>query len=272
MKTVGICTFLRGVVSSKIALAAIAICAAFAARAANYWKGADGADIADAANWDEGLPTAAIGYFNGKAPHGTDYTATLGQDLSLYRLTWGGSSPYLNSMVLDLGGHVLTLTLEATSEQAQPIRIERDNQSVTITNGTLTTSKDSFLLNNYQTLTLGEGLTFNGNIVVVAAQTTPGTGSRIVVKDGAKVNGKLTVQSYQSEAEILVTGADTAVNFGSNKVSFPTADSVSNSTFRVADGATVNSGTGDNFNVATLGTGMTLSVESGAMFKTGDGS
>ena len=76
MKTAGICTKIRGA-SSKTTLAAFAVCAAFAARAANYWKGVDGADLATPANLsDEALPTGATGYFNGRSEHGTDYTAT----------------------------------------------------------------------------------------------------------------------------------------------------------------------------------------------------
>ena len=259
----------RGMKLVHFFLAAFVICAAFAARAANYWKGVDGADLATPENWSESvLPTSAAGYINGRAEHGTDFTATLSGDLSLYQLIWGGNAPIAVSTVLDLGGNTLTLS----TSSARPIRIEEDDQSVTITNGTITfsTSNESAqLLGNNETLTLGEGLTFNGYAALHGA--TARSGNTIVVKDGAKVNGKLDISAYQTDGTILVAGEGTAVAYGTVQFCLPTAISSSNSVFRVADGATVNTGSGQNAQVAHTGaTGMELSVESGATLKTGD--
>lgn len=60
MKTAGICTKIREVTSSKITLAAMAICAAGAARAANQfsnWQTAGGGDMATSGNWSLGETT-----------------------------------------------------------------------------------------------------------------------------------------------------------------------------------------------------------------------
>ena len=251
------------------ALAAISLAATSAMAAANYWKGADGADLAVAANWTESaLPTSDAGYINGRAEHGTDFTATLSGNLSLYQLIWGGNNPVARSTVLDLGGNTLTLTVVSS---ARPIRIEEDDQSVTITNGTVTFSstETALLLGNNETLTLGEGLIFNGYAALNGAAAR--SGNTIVVKDGAKVNGKLDIAAYQTGGTILVTGDGTEVAYGSVQFKLPTATTSSNSVFRVADGATVNTGSGQNAQVANNGeTEMELSVESGATFKTGD--
>lgn len=239
MKTASICTKIRGA-SFKIALAAFAVCVAFAARAVNYWKGVDGADLATPENWSEGtLPTAAVGYFNGRSEHGTDYTATLSADTSLYQLRWGGNVPAAKSTVIDLCGHTLSLTM--TSEA--PIRIEKEGQSVTVTNGVLSfSSQPACVYGSNQTLTLGAGLTFNGDAAMHAP--SPSTNSKIVVHDGAKVKGRIYFLSYQSEGTILVTGAGTEVDFNGGVLQWGTGTtSGTNDSFRVEDGAIVTNAT-----------------------------
>ena len=239
MKTASICTKIRGA-SFKIALAAFAVCAAFAARAVNYWKGVDGADLATPENWSEGtLPTAAVGYFNGRSEHGTDYTATLSADTSLYQLRWGGNVTAAKSTVIDLCGHTLSLTM--TSEA--PIRIEKEGQSVTVTNGVLSfSSQPACVYGSNQTLTLGAGLTFNGDAAMHAP--SPSTNSKIVVHDGAKVKGRIYFLSYQSEGTILVTGAGTEVDFNGGVLQWGTGTtSGTNDSFRVEDGAIVTNAT-----------------------------
>ena len=239
MKTASICTKIRGA-SFKIALAAFAVCAAFAARAVNYWKGVDGADLATPANWsEETLPTATAGYFNGRSEHGTDYTATLSADTSLYQLIWGGSETAAKSTVIDLCGHTLSLTLTG----ARPIRIEKEGQSVTVTNGVLSfSSETAWVLGSNQTLTLGAGLTFNGDAAMHAP--SPSTNSKIVVHDGAKVKGRIYFLSYQSEGTILVTGAGTEVDFNGGVLQWGTGTtSGTNDSFRVEDGAIVTNAT-----------------------------
>lgn len=62
MKTAGICTKIRGVTSSKIAIAAMAICAAGLARAATYYWGNSGTtdgDLANLSNWTTGSNAAS---------------------------------------------------------------------------------------------------------------------------------------------------------------------------------------------------------------------
>lgn len=62
MKSVGICTKIRGVTSSKITLAAMAICAAGLARAATYYWGNSGTtdgDLANLSNWTTGSNAAS---------------------------------------------------------------------------------------------------------------------------------------------------------------------------------------------------------------------
>lgn len=87
MKTAGICTKIRAT-SSKTTLAAFAVCAAFAARADNYWKGVDGADLAAQENWSaSALPASAAGYFkkNGAL---TEYSACLSKDETFFQFYW----------------------------------------------------------------------------------------------------------------------------------------------------------------------------------------
>ena len=259
MKIAGICTEIRGA-SSKIALAAFAVCAAFAARAANYWKGVDGADLATPANWsDEALPTGATGYFNGRSEHGTDYTATLSADTSLYQLIWGGSGTAAKSTDIDLCGHTLSLTLTG----ARPIRIEKEGQSVTVTNGVLSfSSETAWLLGSNQTLTLGAGLTFNGNAATHAAN--PSTNSKIVVHDGAKVKGRIYFGANQSEGTILVTGAGTEIDFNGGVLQMATSNTSStNNSFRVEDGAIVTNATVSIGNNNYRASGATIALSGG---------
>lgn len=222
---------------ARRAAALAALCfAAASASAANYWKGADGADLATAANWsDNALPESAVGYFNGRSEHGADYTATLSADTAFYQFIWGGNAPRPNSTVLNLGGHELTMTVSS----ARPIRLEADKvSSVTVTNGTLvfaSPSEAAWVLGSGQTLAFGEGAIFNGNAALhgSAAQN----GSRIVVRDGAKVNGRLYVGDKQSGAEILVAGAGTKADFGGGALALSSTAASSDNVFRVAGGA-----------------------------------
>ena len=259
MKTASICTKIRGA-SFKIALAAFAVCAAFAARAANYWKGVDGEDLATPANWsDEALPTGATGYFNGRSEHGTDYTATLSADTSLYQLIWGGSGTAAKSTVIDLCGHTLSLT----STTVRPVRIEQDGQSVTVTNGVLSfSSGTAWLLGSNQTLTLGAGLTFNGNAAIHAAN--PSTNSKIVVHDGAKVKGRIYFGANQSEGTILVTGAGSEIDFNGGVLQMATSNTSStNNSFRVEDGAIVTNATVSIGNSNYRASGATIALSGG---------
>ena len=232
--------------------AVVAMClGATSVMAANYWIGADGADLADANNWAEGgsptgahvLPTVAAGYFANKSGL-SQYSMSLSSDLSLYQLYW--FLPNLKT-VLDLGGHTLTLTY--SGDKSHVIRFESDKTGAEsiITNGTLTFSTSSQtirILGSNQTQTFGEGLILNGNAELVSASAQ--SGSRIVVKDGAKVNGRLSIGNYFSNGEVLITGDGTEVNFGgANMVlSSDTATKVSDLTsysnrYYVANGALI---------------------------------
>lgn len=239
MKTVCSCKELKeSVASCKIALLVASAFASSVATAANDWAGVDGADLATPSNWsDNALPTGAPGYFNGRNEHGTDYTVTLSKDESFRQFIWGGSGTAAKSTVIDLCGHTLSLTLTG----ARPIRIEKEGQAVTVTNGVLSfSSETAWLLGSNQTLAFGEGVVFNGNAALHAAGNTPGTGSRIVVKDGAKVNGLLNFSQYQSEGEILVTGEDSVVDFNNaGALVIGGQLSSSNNTYRIEKGASV---------------------------------
>ena len=241
MKTVVTVCGTHALSARLFAVVAMCLGATSAMAAANYWAGADGADLATDANWSENaLPTSAAGYFNGRSEHGTDYTATLSANTSFRQLIWGGNSPMPKSTVLDLCGKTLTLTLSG----ARPIRIENGFQgvSVAITNGTLTFStptETAWALGSNQTLTFGAGLTFNGNAAIHAAGGTPSTNSMIVAKDGAKVNGRLYVNSYQSKGTILIAGDGTEINFGGANMVLASSTTAYSNTCYVADGALV---------------------------------
>ena len=262
MKSAGICMKIRAT-SSKTTLAAFAVCAAFAARADNCWKGLDGADLATPENWSEGtLPTAAAGYFNGRSEHGTDYTATLSADTSLYQLIWGGDKPYASDVTLDLVGRTLTLT----ASSVRPMRLENEKvSSVTITNGTLTfatANETAWVLGSDQTLTLGAGLTFNGNAAIHAA--IPRTNSKIVVHDGAKVKGRIYFGLNQSEGTILVTGEGTEVDFNGGILQMGTSNtSAKNNSFRVEDGAIVTNAAVNIGNANYRASGATIALSGG---------
>ena len=135
------------------------------AAAANYWIGADGADLADANNWEyyisgvaqgtHALPTNEAGYFANKSGL-SQYSMSLSTDLSLQQLYW-----FLGNMktVINLGGHTLSLGGASNAD----IRMNNDGADSTMTNGTLTVADKVWLLGNNQTLTFGEGMTFNGS-------------------------------------------------------------------------------------------------------------
>lgn len=256
--------------------AAVAMClgATSAMAAANYWAGADGADLATDANWSENtLPTTAVGYFNGRSEHGTDYTATLSANASFHQLIWGGAHPVPESTVLDLCGKTLTLTLSG----ARPIRIENGfpGVSVTITNGTLafsTTTETAWALGSNQTLTFGAGLTFNGNAAIHAAGGTPSTNTMIVAKDGAKVNGRFYFYAYQSYGTILITGEGTVMDANSTgALTLGSGSANSNNTCRVEHGAVVTNlsgGTAVDVGYTSQSRGNRLVVDSGASLYT----
>lgn len=84
MKSVGICTKIRGVTSSKITLAAMAICAAGLARAATWQGGASGT-LDDAANWDGDITTSAMVFTN-------DVTLTLSADATVFDVFWNNTT------------------------------------------------------------------------------------------------------------------------------------------------------------------------------------
>lgn len=247
--------------ATSAALAAFAI-AASTASAANYWKGVDGADLADPANWsDNVLPTDAACYFNGHSEHGKNYTASLSQDVSFYQLNWGGNDPKVESTVFDLGRHTLTLNDSRVSNG--DIRISTDGVSVTVTNGTLTVGVKAWLLGDNQTLTFGKGAVFNGYAALHASAAR--SGNKIVVKDGARVNGRLVVSQYQTDGEILVTGEGTLVDYGGGVLCLGGSSvNTYNGTFRVSDGAVVTNAVVAFGNNAYRTSGGTIAVESGA--------
>lgn len=212
---------------------------ASSAMAANYWIGADGADLADANNWEyyisgvaqgtHALPTNEAGYFANKSGL-SQYSMSLSTDLSLQQLYW-----FLDNMktVINLGGHTLSLGGASNAD----IRMNNDGADSTMTNGTLTVADKVWLLGNNQTLTFGEGMTFNGWASLHSSVAR--SGNRIVAKDGAKVNGRLYVNSFQSMGTILIAGDGTEVNFGgANMVLSSSATAYSNTCY-VTDGALV---------------------------------
>ena len=83
MKSAGICTKIRGA-SSKITLAAMAICAAGLARAA-VWTGGASGTLNDAANWDGDIATSAMVFKN-------DVSLTLSADATVYDVFWNSTS------------------------------------------------------------------------------------------------------------------------------------------------------------------------------------
>lgn len=260
MKAVCSCKELKeSVASCKIALLVASAFASSVATAANYWKGVDGADLATPDNWsEEALPTAAAGYFQGRSEHGSDYTATLSADTSLYQLVWGGNAPDASDVTLDLGGRTLTLT----ASSVRPMRLEKVS-SVTVTNGVLSfSSGTAWLLGSNQTLTLGAGLTFNGNAAIHAAN--PSTNSKIVVHDGAKVKGRIYFGANQSEGTILVTGAGTEIDFNGGVLQMATSNTSStNNSFRVEDGAIVTNATLSIGNSNYRASGATIALSGG---------
>ena len=273
MKT---CLAIVGTLAKSARLfAVVAMClGATSAMAANYWKGVDGADLATYANWSENtLPTDDVGWFNGGYEHGTDYTVTLSKDVSFYQLDWGGSGTVVKSTLLDLGGHTLALT----RSDKQPIRIENGvtGGSISITNGTLTfstTTLPTWILGSNQTLTFGEGLTFNGSAAIHAAGSNPSTNTMIVAKDGAKVNGCLYFYAYQSYGTILITGEGTVMDANSTgALTLGSGSANSNNTCRVEHGAVVTNlsgGTAVDVGYTSQSRGNRLVVDSGASLYT----
>ena len=132
MKTAGICTKIRGA-SSKIALAAMAICAAGLARAATWQGGASGT-LDDAANWDGDIATSAMMFTN-------DCTVTLSSDLlgaySIFTDNTGGSGAvaarFGKNVSMNLNGFTLK-TVGAGSSGNHYWRAE--DASLTIYGGT----------------------------------------------------------------------------------------------------------------------------------------
>ena len=105
MKTAGICTKIRGA-SSKITLAAMAICAAGLARAATWQGGASGT-LDDAASWDGDITTSAMVFTN-------DVTLMLSADATVYNVLTNYSSSTIpvaarsgRTVVFDMGGNTL---------------------------------------------------------------------------------------------------------------------------------------------------------------------
>ena len=116
MKSAGICTKIRGA-SSKITLAAMAICAAGLARAA-VWTGGASGTLNDAANWDGDITTSTMVFTN-------DCTLTLSADATVKQpLTDGNGTDvpngpikdnaYNHAIIFDLNGHSLTANYDNT--------------------------------------------------------------------------------------------------------------------------------------------------------------
>ena len=259
MKTAGICTKIRAA-SSRTTLAAFAVCVAFAARADNYWKGVDGADLATPANWsEEALPASAAGYFkkNGTL---TEYSACLSKDETFFQFYWQLANL---KTVFNLCGNTLTLSA-GSSIAAMRLDTNYAGMEATFTNGTITTTGARcgvWVLGDNQTLTFGEGLVFNGDAAIHSGSAH--AGSRIIVRDGAKVKGSIYFGGNQSEGTILVTGEGTEVDFGGGTLQMATSNASStNNSFRVEDGAIVTNATvsiGDTSSYRASGATIALS-------------
>ena len=154
---------------------ALLVASAFAtsvATAANYWKGVDGADLATDSNWsDNALPTAEIGYLRDDASHGASYTAKIAADQSFYSFWWDVANV---RSVLDLGEHTLTLTRGDNTMTSSDFKISASGVEVVVTNGNFVSSGS----------------------VNICSTSTAGTGSRLVIADGAT----FSVANYDTSA------------------------------------------------------------------------
>jgi len=266
------------------AIVAATVSSAFAADTS--YKGADGGDITDPANWNGNPPQydattnpdTAL-YFSKKSPApGETYGVTMNQDLTAYTVKLhkqadGETKTGLN-LDVDLGGHTLTLMsgLTFNSLNVNNWAKNYDGAHVRFHDGTFNSAGISFANNSNDKVGRNSSIVLD-NVIGSGVFYVAATNVQVVITNGTKWTGTYatTDGAYSDSVRALVTGPGTAVNLNGGTLQtngrFSTqANNCLSNSFVIADHAVVTNG----YRVWVTGVGGVLKVLDGSYLQCSD--